>query len=152
MANVNRVRGVAQILRNLEKSDKNIRSALRKALVKAGLFLQRESQKLVPVQTGNLKATAYTREVGLVGSHKEAVQVGYTAAYAIYVHENLEAAHGAEFNVVHSEEIANAKGKGRKVWFNRGSDQQAKFLERPFRERRFEIRQIIDTEMEGKIK
>ena len=35
---------------------------LQQALVLAGLFLQRESQKLVPVDTGNLKASAFTRK------------------------------------------------------------------------------------------
>ena len=33
-----------------------------KALLIAGLRLQRESQKLVPVDTGNLRASAFTRE------------------------------------------------------------------------------------------
>lgn len=31
------------------------------ALLRAGLFLQRESQKVVPVDTGNLRASAFTR-------------------------------------------------------------------------------------------
>lgn len=35
---------------------------LNKALLMAGLRLQRESQQLVPVDTGNLKASAFTRE------------------------------------------------------------------------------------------
>jgi hypothetical protein len=32
-----------------------------KSLLVGGLYLQRESQKLVPVDTGNLKASAFTR-------------------------------------------------------------------------------------------
>jgi len=35
--------------------------SLQKALLVAGLFLQRISQRLVPVDTGNLKASAFTR-------------------------------------------------------------------------------------------
>ena len=35
---------------------------LRKALLLAGLRLQRESQQLVPVDTGNLRGSAYTVE------------------------------------------------------------------------------------------
>ncbi len=35
---------------------------LNKALILAGLRLQRESQKIVPVDTGNLKGSAFTRE------------------------------------------------------------------------------------------
>lgn len=35
--------------------------SLAKSLVRAGLLLQRESQKNVPVDTGNLRASAFTR-------------------------------------------------------------------------------------------
>ncbi len=35
--------------------------SLEEALLKSGLFLQRESQKLVPVDTGALKNSAFTR-------------------------------------------------------------------------------------------
>ncbi len=37
------------------------KSTLAQALLLAGLRLQRESQKLVPVDTGNLRASAFTR-------------------------------------------------------------------------------------------
>lgn len=37
-------------------------ATLKKAILIAGLRLQRESQQLVPVDTGNLKASAFTRE------------------------------------------------------------------------------------------
>ncbi len=37
-------------------------ASLIKALLAAGLRLQRESQRLVPVHTGNLKASAFTEE------------------------------------------------------------------------------------------
>lgn len=37
-------------------------STLIKALLLGGLFLQRESQKLVPVDTGNLRASAFTEK------------------------------------------------------------------------------------------
>lgn len=45
------------------------------ALLRAGLRLQRESQQLVPVDTGNLKASAFTRlemeEFGIVDAQRE---------------------------------------------------------------------------------
>ncbi len=44
-----------------------------------------ESQKLVPVDEGNLKASAYTSVS--VGSYGVAGEIGYTAEYAVYVHE-----------------------------------------------------------------
>jgi hypothetical protein len=70
----------------------------------------------------------------------ESVVVGYTAAYAVYVHENLEAAHGAAYNAKHAAEISAGKTKSSKTkkgWkgaTSRGPNQQAKFLEQPARE------------------
>jgi hypothetical protein len=66
----------------------------------------------------------------------ESVVVGYTAAYALYVHEDLEKTHGAEYNEKHAEEIAAGAP-------DRGEQQQAKFLERPAREFAAEIGGII---------
>lgn len=68
-----------------------IARGMERGLMKAGLFLQRESQKIVPVDTGNLKNSAYTRKTG--SGFSTTVNVGYTAEYAIYVHENLDAKH-----------------------------------------------------------
>ena len=74
----------------------------------------------------------------------KSVVVGYTAAYAVYVHENLEAAHGTAYNAKYAAEISqgqmvNKKGrvvkkKGWKGRTSRGPEQQAKFLEQPARE------------------
>lgn len=89
---------------------------LRRGLRKGGLFLQRESQKIVPVDTGALKNSAFTRDVTKVDTFPVVI-VGYTINYAIFVHENVDAKH-----------------KPGKV---------AKFLEKPARERRAEILQIV---------
>ena len=70
----------------------------------------------------------------------ESVVVGYTAAYAVYVHENLEARHGSDYNAWYGEDISAGKtksGKTKKGWkgkTSRGPNQQAKFLEQPARE------------------
>lgn len=50
-------------------------------------MFQAEAQRRVPVHKGNLRASAYTRKAQ---TNPKAVEVGFTAAYAIYVHENLE--------------------------------------------------------------
>jgi hypothetical protein len=57
-------------------------------LLEAGLHLERRSKALVPVDTGNLRASGYTRR-----SAELEVEVGYQASYAVFVHENLEAKH-----------------------------------------------------------
>ena len=55
-----------------------------KALLKAGLFVQRKAQKLTPVKTGNLKASARTRMVG-----RRRVRIAFLSSYAIFVHEGF---------------------------------------------------------------
>lgn len=130
------------------------RKGLATGIKKASVFLQRESMKIVPVDYGNLRASAFTRMEG-EGTAKVVGTVGYTAAYAVYVHENLDAAHGTAFNVKYAAELAAARAlrKQRKggttgpFRHDRGPDQQAKFLEKPFRDNRAEILQIIKAEI-----
>jgi hypothetical protein len=88
---------------------------LRKGLYRAGLFLQRESQKIVPIDTSTLKGSANTRIEG-VGLDSTAI-ISYGTDYAIYVHENLEAKHK--------------------------SGKCAKFLEKPLREKHDRLVEII---------
>lgn len=94
-----------------------------KSLIAGGLTIQRISQQLTPVDTGNLKASAFTiwatkpggktptfrgpdaaevranhaavvqSEQGKLNTLVPEVEVGHSAAYAIYVHEDLEARH-----------------------------------------------------------
>lgn len=92
------------------------KKSLKRGLLLAGLFLQRESQKIVPIDTGVLRASANTRMDG-----DAAVTVSYGTDYAIYVHEDLEARH--------------KPGK------------EAKFLEKPYKENRKKLRDIVKREM-----
>lgn len=59
-------------------------------LLEGGLKVQAKSQDRVPVDTGNLKGSAYTRKER---GGATAVEVGYGAAYALGVHEDMEARH-----------------------------------------------------------
>lgn len=58
---------------------------------------------------------------------RQCVVVGYTAKYALFVHEDLEATHGEAFNQKHAADIAAGREEAR------GPNQQAKYLEMPFR-------------------
>ena len=49
--------------------------------------MQRRSQSKVPVEYGNLRASAYTRKAI---DEAFTVEVGYSAAYALEVHEIME--------------------------------------------------------------
>jgi hypothetical protein len=93
-------------------------SAHKRALLKAGLFLQRESQEICPVKTGALRNSARTwAEPPSGGGFNVIVYVGYIGVlYAIIQHENLE--------------------------FHHKEGTQAKFLENPAREKRLEILKV----------
>jgi len=138
------LKGIPELLERLSKAKNQIADRAGVGLTYAGLFLQRESMKMVPVQTGNLKDTAFTRRFG--SGLSTDVVVGFTAEYAVYVHEDLTKAHGRKFNEKHRDEILNASSRARTAeggMFNRGENQQAKYLERPAREKRKEMLRIV---------
>jgi len=89
---------------------------LRVGLLRAGLLLQRESQNVVPIDTGVLRGSAATRlddtEDGPM------VTVSYSTEYAVYVHEDLQARH-----------------KPGKI---------AKYLEKPMRDNRRKLINIVN--------
>ena len=89
----------------------------------AGLELQRASQLLVPVEFGNLKASAYTTSKGK--GFGTIVEVGYTAAYALYVHEKVA------MKLKGQARTPSPPHQGR-YWDPQGRA-QAKFLEAPAR-------------------
>ena len=123
MAKMIKITGMKTVLRNAAKANSLIGAALARGLKRGGLFLQRESQRIVPVDTSNLKNSAFTRNIGgesFSGGNRPDIIVGYTAEYAAYVHEDLDAAH--------------KRGK------------VAKFLERPARQKRKEILSIVVEE------
>ena len=148
--------GLNEVVKGLDLNDKKVQRSIRSGLIGAGKWLLRTSQQLVPVQFGILKASGFVRDVG-VSKDRPDVVVGYTAKYAIYVHENMDAAHGKAFNAKYAKEIAahsrilkRGKNKGKVVygavksgWFPRGLNQQAKFLETPMRTEREAILDIV---------
>jgi len=150
MAKLTNIRGLSTVLSNLKKAKTNLASGVGRGLKKGGLHLQKKSGDIVPVQLGNLKNSIFCRNVGGSGFDTDII-VGYTADYAVWVHENLNAAHGKVFNEKHAAEIVAARGtKGGTAaggMFNRGEEQQAKFLEKPAREERRTILMIIRTEV-----
>ena len=92
MAKVLYITGMDKVLRNMKKASKGYEAKFERGLKKAGLFVQRESMRIVPVDTANLKGGAFTRNVGGKGAKTDVV-VGYVADYAVHVHENLDAKH-----------------------------------------------------------
>ena len=103
-----------------EKLRKAKKSNVVKALLIGGRMLQADSQRIVPVDTGQLKGSADTRVAPEV---TPAVDVSYSTKYAIYVHENTRVAH------------------------NTPAHAQAKFLETPARLNREEYVQAIKRQI-----
>lgn len=114
------VSGLNKLEKKFEQAKKKYVKGYRRGLIKAGLFLQRESMLLCPVDKGILRATANTRHEG--DGADIVVIVSYGTNYAIFVHEDLNARH--------------KPGK------------QAKFLEQPFREKHDRMMEIVAEEIE----
>jgi len=81
----NTLQGTDKVLRRLNKEIRGIRGRTKAGLMAAGLIVKRRSQIRTPVDTGNLINSAYITSTGT--EIKPGVEIGYTAAYAPYVHE-----------------------------------------------------------------
>ena len=142
MAKILKITGINTVIRNLGKAKGVLGTGVARGLKKGGLHLQRKSDEIVPVDLGDLKGSSFCRNIGGRGFDTDIV-VGYGSEacnYAIYVHEDLDKAHGKAFNIKYAKEITAG------TMPNRGENQQAKFLERPAREERKRIVRIIQRE------
>lgn len=129
------ITGVAGVLSNIKKANDKLAQGCANGLKKAGTKLQRASMLLVPVDTGNLKASAYTRAEG--SGFKTEVFVGYTANYALFVHELVA------MKLKGLPRAAPHKG----LYWDPQGRAQAKFLEQPAKDMASELRQTIVDEM-----
>ncbi len=108
--------GLKRVQANLNKEIMGIKGRTKAGLWQAALIIQRRSMELTPVDTTNLKGSAYTQVWALPGGFGAGAEIGYTAEYAEHVHE-IQASH---------------KGKG-----------QWKFLETAMKEKAPEVVKII---------
>lgn len=83
------MKGLDKVLKNLNSRLDGIPEKSMKGLLTGGLIVQRDAQKHVPVEYGVLRQSAFTRKARNDKAVK-AVEVGFTAAYAPFVHENME--------------------------------------------------------------
>jgi len=130
MARIIAVSGVKAIIGNIRRNERKLAAGAERGVKLAGLRLLRESQMRVPVDSGNLKASGFMRSKG-TGFRTEA-NIGYTANYAIFVHENVE---------MKLKGQPRPGGRGR-YWDPQGKG-QAKFLEEPARTLAPVLRKII---------
>ena len=125
MSSINHVHGVQEVIAHIKATHEQHAKKCQQAITRCTLLLERYAKALVPVQTGHLKASGYSH---MSGSGFDTVgKVAFTAEYAVWVHEDLTALHGSAFNTAYASQIATAPPND-PYWFNRGKDQQAKFL------------------------
>lgn len=101
----------------------NHAKAVNKSLVKTGAKLLELCQPYIPVETGEMKRSGFVRLEK--AGEKAQVAVGFKTNYAIYVHEDLDKAHGDVYNFIYAEDIAAGRKNAK------GPDEQAKFLTQP---------------------
>ena len=173
--------GIDKVLQNLNKEAAKIGRTSVKNLLTAGLLVKGKSQKIVPVDTANLKASAYVVWGGGGSSVKSApprsgegkfrdekksksssvsgtasklssqhqvvintekkpslnpyATIGFTAFYALFVHEDLTASH------VKTATTANPFGAGRRI--RNVQIGQAKYLEQTLLQNQAKILSIL---------
>lgn len=83
----NKFEGIDEAAAQLSVEISNIEGRTIGGLLGAGLIILGESNRRVPVEYGNLRASGYVMKDPL---DQNAVAIGYTANYALSVHENME--------------------------------------------------------------
>ena len=147
MAQLASITGVKEVLANIKRQDAALGLKMALGLKAAGLKLQRDSQRLVPVDTGNLKASAFTRSFG--SGWSSSVVVGYTASYAVFVHEASMVLKGElrpRNQVVRSSPTGGTHKRGpgyRGHYWDPQGKGQSKFLEEPARTLKIPLRNIV---------
>ena len=116
MAGMIAITGMTRVLSNMRKSKITMGSTFERNLKRAGLFLQRKSMQVVPIDKDILRPSANTRKISGKDWTTDVV-VSYHTDYAVYVHEDLNARHK--------------------------SGKQAKYLEGPARQNKGEIFTIV---------
>lgn len=149
---MSRVEGLQAVLNRIRLERTRRTRGLERGLAAAGLHLGSLADKEVPVDLGELKASRYVTPPDRSGG-QVTVEVGYTAKYAIFVHEIrfrksfVLVTHGEEYNIRHAEDIAARRTYSyrgvRRRYHKRGPAQAWKFLERPYRENLSELKEIV---------
>lgn len=78
--------GLDNAMRNLNREISGVRNRTAGGLLRAGGIILAEAKDRVPVEYGDLRDSGYV----LLETEELAVDIGFTAPYALFVHENLE--------------------------------------------------------------
>jgi hypothetical protein len=121
---IGKVRGTYQLWQAQRELGKRVEAGLRRA----ANYLHSESLFIAPMDTGNMAMSSFVRKEGSGMNAK--FQVVYPVSYSVPVHEDLDRAHGKDYNRIHALEIARGQLSPRRP------QEQAKFLEAPMRDPR----------------
>lgn len=120
------IEGMARVLARLNAAHGRSANVTMKTLFTAGLLVQRQAMKYTPVEYGFLRASAFTRRAQ---DGSLAVEVGYGARYAVYVHENTR-----------MKLRGKPRPSGLGTYWNPGT---AKFLHRAFVEMKRQVLELV---------
>ena len=118
------LKGLDNVLANLNKEIKKIEGATHKGIVAAGEFIKEESQLMAPLDFGPLRASAFA-----ISSAPLQATIGYTAKYAAAVHESpmtLKGQPRADFGKTRAG-VSFGGGSGKGTYWDNGEN---KFLEK----------------------
>lgn len=85
-----RLLGTEKVLSNMNKAIAKVKNGSMKGLIESAIIIRRSMDKespKIPVDTSNLRASWFTTPLPTAS----AVRLGFTANYATFVHENMEA-------------------------------------------------------------
>ena len=85
-------KGQDKVFAALNKSIQGIRGRTHTGIMRAVNKVKTDAIKKTPVDTGNLRGSFYTKPLVFKKDYP-AGEIGNTAEYAVYVHENLESNH-----------------------------------------------------------
>ncbi len=122
------VDGLDDLNRQLRRLAKESPRAAKRGAFAGALKIQGGAQKNVPVEYGNLQGSAYTQKI------TRGAETGFTAEYALWVHENME-------QVLKGEPRPSGLG----TYWNPGGP---KFLERAVNENLDEINDLVAAYLE----
>jgi hypothetical protein len=90
-----RLKGLKTMTKNMTSFEKNrLPRAYRVAILKALLLVEAESMRRTPVDTGNLRSSAGgNSRITKANRQGASGEMGYTANYAVHVHERTDLHH-----------------------------------------------------------
>ena len=134
MAVKTEIQGLDELNRALAKMVPEVTREAEAGIFAGGFIIQAEAQKNAPREYGDLARSAYNRK------RQGGTEVGFDAAYAIYVHENME-------SKTVGAGIPRPSGLG--TYWNPGGP---KFLERAVNEKSKDVLSEVARRIAGVIK